>query len=62
VNGTKWVFINKLNEYGKVVRNKEGLVCKWYAQVEGVEFEETFDHVARLEAIIMFLAFKASII
>ena len=33
VIGTKWVFINKLNEDGKVVRNKERLVCKGYAQV-----------------------------
>jgi hypothetical protein len=57
VIGTKWVFRNKLNEYGKVMRNKSRLVCKGYAQVEGIDFEETFAPVARLEAIIMFLAF-----
>jgi hypothetical protein len=57
VIGTKWVFRNKLNEYGKVIRNKARLVCKGYAQVEGIDFEETFSPVARLEAIIMFLAF-----
>jgi hypothetical protein len=57
VIGTKWVFRNKLNEYGQVIRNKARLVCKGYAQVEGIDFEETFSPVARLEAIIMFLAF-----
>jgi hypothetical protein len=57
VIGTKWVFRNKQNENGQVVRNKEILVCKGYAQIEGVDFEETFSPVARLEAIRMFLAF-----
>ena len=57
VIGTKWIFKNKFNEHGHVIRNKAGLVCKGYAQVEGVEFEETFAHVARLEAIRLFLAF-----
>jgi hypothetical protein len=38
VIGTKWVFINKLNEDGQVTRNKSRLVCKGYAQVEGIEF------------------------
>ena len=56
VIGTKWVFRNKLNEEGQVVRNKARLVCKGYAQVKGIDFEETFAPVARLEAIRMFLA------
>ena len=56
VIGTKWVFCNKLNEDGKVVRNKARLVCKGYAHVEGIDFEETFAPVARLEATRMFLA------
>ena len=48
---TKWVYRNKSNEYGQVTRNKARLVCKGYAQVEGVEFEETFFPVVRMEAI-----------
>eukprot|EP00253_Pinus_taeda_P036626 PITA_36626 len=49
VIGTKWIFKNKLNENGEVVRNKARLVCKGYAQQEGIDFEETFAPVARLE-------------
>jgi hypothetical protein len=59
VIGTKWVYKNKMNENGKVIRNKARLVCKGYAQVEGVDYEETFAPVARLEAIRMFLAFSS---
>jgi hypothetical protein len=50
-------FWKKLNEYGQVMRNQSRLVCKGYAQVEGIDFEETFSLVARLESIKMFLAF-----
>eukprot|EP00253_Pinus_taeda_P025894 PITA_25894 len=57
--GTKWIFKNKLNENGDVIRNKARLVCKGYAQQEGIEFEETFAPVARLEAIRMFLALSS---
>jgi hypothetical protein len=42
------------------MRNKTILVCKGYAQVEGVDFQETFAPVARLEAIRMFLSFSFS--
>ncbi|GKV48992.1 hypothetical protein SLEP1_g55766 [Rubroshorea leprosula] len=55
--GTKWVFRNKLDENGIVVRNKAGLVAKGYCQEEGIDFDETFAPVARLEAIRMLLAF-----
>ena len=41
VISTKWVFRNKLDEHGQVVRNKATLLCKGYAQVEGIDFEET---------------------
>eukprot|EP00253_Pinus_taeda_P003934 PITA_03934 len=53
------VFKNKLNENGEVIRNKARLVCKGYAQQEGIDFQETFAPVARLEAIRMFLALSS---
>jgi hypothetical protein len=55
--GSKWIFKNKLNEKGQVVRNKERLVCKGYAQIEGLDFDETFAPVAILEAIKIFIAY-----
>ena len=58
VIGTKWVFKNKLNEDGNVIRNKARVVCKGYAQVEGLDFEETFTPVGRMEEIRMFLAYS----
>jgi len=51
VIGTKWVFRNKLNEDGKVVRNKAKLVAQGYPQQEGIDYDETFAPVARLESI-----------
>lgn len=57
VIGTKWVFINKLNEDGYVTRNKARLFCKGYAQVEEIDFEETFAPIARMEAIRRFLTY-----
>ena len=57
VIGTKWIFKKKFNEHGHVTRNKDRLLCKGYAQVEGVDFEEIFAHVERLKTIRMFLAF-----
>jgi hypothetical protein len=52
------VFKNKMNEKGQVVRIKDRLVCKGYAQVEERDFDETFAPVAILEAIGMFLAYS----
>jgi hypothetical protein len=57
---TKWVFRNKLNEYGQVTRNKARFICKGYAQIEGNEFEETFAPIARMEAIWFLLAYAFS--
>ena len=56
VIGTKWVFINKMDETGIVTRNKARLVAKGYSQEEGIDFDETFAPVERLEAIRIFLA------
>jgi hypothetical protein len=53
------VFRNKQDEYGMVIRNKVRLVAKGYAQVKGLDFEETFALVARLESIRILLAYDA---
>ena len=49
--GTRWVFRNKLNEDGQIVRNKARLVAQGYKKEEGIDFDESFTPVARLEAI-----------
>jgi hypothetical protein len=59
VVGTKWVFRNKQDEYDVVTRNKVRLVVKGYDQVAGLDFEETFAPVARLESIRILLAYAA---
>jgi hypothetical protein len=51
------VFRNKQDEYEVVTRNKVGLVAKGYAQVVGLNFEETFAPVASLESIHILLAY-----
>jgi hypothetical protein len=56
VVGTKWVFLNKQDEHGVVTRNKARLVENGYAQVAGLDFEETFAPVARLESIRILLS------
>ena len=56
---TRWVFRNKLYEEGIVTRNKARLVAKGVSQAEGIDYDETFATVARLEAIRMFLEFFA---
>ncbi|KAH9649857.1 hypothetical protein KPL70_026141 [Citrus sinensis] len=55
--GTKWVFRNKMDESGVVVRNKARLVAQGYNQEQGIDFDETFAPVARLESIRMLLAY-----
>ena len=57
VIGTKWVFCNKQDDQGIIVRNKARLVAKGFSQVEGLDFGETFAPVARLEAIRILLSY-----
>ncbi|GKB93097.1 putative ribonuclease H-like domain-containing protein, partial [Tanacetum coccineum] len=57
--GTKWVFQNKKDERGVVVRNKARLVAQGYRQEEGIDYNEVFAPVARIEAIRIFLAFAS---
>ena len=59
VIGTKWVFRNKLNEDGKVSRNKARLVCKGYSQEEGIDYGEIFSHIAILEGVRVLLAYAS---
>ena len=58
VIGTKWMYKNKMDENGIIIRNKARLVVQGYNQQEGIDYEETFAPVARLEAIRMLLAFS----
>ncbi|GJY90851.1 putative ribonuclease H-like domain-containing protein [Tanacetum coccineum] len=51
VIGTKWVYRNKRDERGVVVRNKARLVAQGYTQEEGIDYDEVFAPVARIEAI-----------
>src|SRR3954467_14762361 len=55
--GTKWIFRDKQDEYGIVVRNKSRLVAQGYTQIEGIDFGETYAAVARLESIRVMLSF-----
>nr|GEV58350.1 ribonuclease H-like domain-containing protein [Tanacetum cinerariifolium] len=57
VFGSKWIFKNKLDERGIVIRNKARLVAQGHIQEEGIDYDEVFAPVARIEAIRMFLAY-----
>ncbi|WVZ83941.1 hypothetical protein U9M48_031035 [Paspalum notatum var. saurae] len=57
VIGTKWVFRNKQDDEGNIVRNKARFVAKGYSQVEGIDFGESFAPFVRLEAIRFLLAY-----
>ncbi|GKF03640.1 copia protein, partial [Tanacetum coccineum] len=54
--GTKWVYRNKLDDNGVVSRNKSRLVAQGYNQQEGIDYDETYVLVARLESIRILLA------
>ncbi|GJR19615.1 putative ribonuclease H-like domain-containing protein [Tanacetum coccineum] len=57
--GTKWGFRNKKDERGIVIRNKARLVAQGYTQEEGIDYDEVFAPVARIEAIRLFLAYAS---
>ncbi|GJZ59169.1 putative reverse transcriptase, RNA-dependent DNA polymerase [Tanacetum coccineum] len=57
--GTKWVYRNKKDERGIVIRNKARLVAQGYTQEEGIDSDEVFARVAIIEAIRLFLAYTS---
>nr|GEZ83373.1 copia protein [Tanacetum cinerariifolium] len=57
--GTKWVYRNKKDERGIVIRNKARLVAQGHTQEKGIDYEEVFAPVARIEAIRLFLAYAS---
>ncbi|GJV13035.1 putative ribonuclease H-like domain-containing protein [Tanacetum coccineum] len=57
--GTKWVYRNKKDKRGIVVKNKARLVAQGYTQEEGIDYDEGFALVARIEAIRLFLAYAS---
>nr|GEY01127.1 hypothetical protein [Tanacetum cinerariifolium] len=57
--GTKWAYKNKKDERGIVIRNKPRLVAQGHTQEEGIDYEEVFAPVARIEAIRLFLAYAS---
>nr|GEV48541.1 hypothetical protein [Tanacetum cinerariifolium] len=59
--GIKWVLKNKKDERGIVIRNKARLVAQGHTQEEGIDYDEVFAHVARIEAISLFLAYASFI-
>nr|GEY83494.1 hypothetical protein [Tanacetum cinerariifolium] len=59
--GSKWIFRNKKDEHGTTTKNKARLVAEGYSQKEGIDYDETFAPVARMEAIKIFLAFATYI-
>ncbi|GKE18976.1 putative ribonuclease H-like domain-containing protein, partial [Tanacetum coccineum] len=57
--GTKWIFKNKTDERGIVIKNKARLVAQGHTQEEGIDYDEVFALVARIEAIRLFLAYSS---
>ena len=61
VIGTKWIFKNKQDENGVIVRNKARLVGEGYSQMEEIDYEEKFTPVVRFESIRILLAIVCSL-
>ena len=61
VIGTNWFFKNKTNEEGNITRNKAHLVAQGYTRVEGVDFDEIFSPVARMESKKLLMAFTCTL-
>nr|GEU58356.1 reverse transcriptase domain-containing protein [Tanacetum cinerariifolium] len=57
--GSKWVFRNKKDEMGIMIRNKARLVAQGYTQKERINYDEVFTPIARIEAIRLFLAYDS---
>nr|GEU84343.1 retrovirus-related Pol polyprotein from transposon TNT 1-94 [Tanacetum cinerariifolium] len=57
--GTKWVFRNKKDDRGMVIKNKTRLVAQGHTQEEGINYDEVFSPVARIKAIRLFLAYTS---
>ncbi|GJS67601.1 retrovirus-related pol polyprotein from transposon TNT 1-94 [Tanacetum coccineum] len=53
----KWIYKEKIDELGGILKNKARLVARGYRQEEGIDLEESFALVARLDAIRIFLAY-----
>ena len=58
--GTKWVFRNKMNEQGEVIRNKARLISQGYSQQKGIDYTETFAQATRLESIRLLISFAVN--
>lgn len=58
---TKWIFTDKTDEFGNIIRNKAKLVAQGYTQIKGIDFEETFALVTRLESIYLLFAIACPI-
>nr|GEV69075.1 retrovirus-related Pol polyprotein from transposon TNT 1-94 [Tanacetum cinerariifolium] len=57
--GSKWVFRNKMDERGIIIRNKAMLVAQEHTQEEGIDYDEVFTPVAKIEAIRLFMAYAS---
>jgi len=57
VIGTKWIFRNKMDEQGIIGRNKARLVAKGYNQEKGIDYDETYAPIARIEVVRLLLAY-----